>query len=155
MSSKYFTELNTENEDVVSSFQVTYLNYQDFENSHFEWHMDQFIKQYFNYDNSQQEQINSHLTNYVRYDSLHESFTYTYTLNENIITWDVKQIPDSNSRAVTAIMSCSINNSTDLTFIKQVSDTVTIIKNKYKQTSETYNKEFLEEKMLSQSYRCY
>jgi hypothetical protein len=153
MSNTYFTELNSNNEDVISSFQVTYLNYQDFDNAHIEWHMDQFIQQYFNYTDSQQEQINSHLTNYTSYDSLHESFTITYTMNDNIITWDVKKTRDLNSQAVTAIISCSIIFSQptyDSQFIKQVSNTVTIVKNKYKQTAETYNAYFLEEQM----YRC-
>jgi hypothetical protein len=151
MSQTYFTELNSENEDVITSFQVTYLNYQDFDNAHIEWNMDQFIKQYFNYEDCQQEQINSHLTNCVSYDSLHESFTITYTMNDNIITWDVKKTSDSNSRAVTAIISCSIVFEPlifELSFIKQISNTINIIKNKYKQTAETYNKEFLAEKML-------
>ena len=149
MSNTYFTELNRE----ISSFQVTYLNYQDFDNGHIEWHMDQFIKQYFNYEDCQQEQISSHLTNYTSYDSLHESFTISYTINDNIITWDVKKTSDSNSRAVTAIISCSIiftQPTYEIQFINQVSNAVTIIKNKYKQTSEIYNAEYLEEQM----HRC-
>ena len=147
MSQTYFTELNTENEDVISTFQVTYLNYRDFDNAHIEWHMDQFIKEYFNYDDSQQEQINSHLTECKSYGSLHESFTITYTMNNEVITWDVKKTRDLNSRAVTAIISCSINLSLDFPFMKQVSNIVNIIKNKYKQTAEIYNAYFLEEEI--------
>lgn len=156
MSSIYFTDFAITDEHIMSSFQVIYLNYQDFDNAHIEWHMDQFIKDYFNYDDSQQEQISSHLIKCVSYKPMDEAFILTYKMRDHIIVWDVNKTSSVGSREINTNISCTLHNLNDLLvdlpFIEKIITTINAIKQKFQQTSNTYNADFIEEMRITDKY---